>query len=241
MNDDTLTLFYYDDGLTNHERREVINALAADPSLAERYRSLCRELEQFSDTETPNPPSDMVQRWHTGLDRAAGLEHQAKPDPAVHSWSFFLGAAITAALAVGIGIGFFIADEEGPITPIMEELIVDNSGEANGSSAFIRGVQGHLRESEQGLTAMPVESDADRAMLLMNIIEQNRLFKRAAEQNDSENLARVLRAFNLVLVQLAADDITPEEAEALRAKLLFELNVVLTKLARDTSDEPQTI
>ncbi len=241
MNDDTLTLFYYDDGLTNHERREVINALAADPSLAERYRSLCRKLEQFSDPETPKPRSDMVQRWHASLDRVAGFEQQTKPDRAVHSWSFFLGAAISAALAVGIGIGFFIADEERPITPIMEELIVDKSGGTRGSSAFIRGLQVHLRESERGLTSMPVDSDTDRALLLMNIIEQNQLFKRAAEQNDSENLARVLRAFNLVLVQLAADDISQAEAEALRAKLLFELNVVLTKLARDTSDEPQTI
>ena len=75
----------------------------------------------------------------------------------------------------------------------------------------------------------------------MNIIEQNRLLERAAEQNDSESLARVLRAFELVLMQLAADDVTPEDAEALRAKLLFELNVVLTKLAHDTSDEPQSI
>ena len=75
----------------------------------------------------------------------------------------------------------------------------------------------------------------------MNIIEQNRLFERAAEQNDSANLARILRAFELVLLQLAAEDISAEDAEALRAKLLFELNVVLTKLARETSDEPQTI
>jgi hypothetical protein len=42
-------------------------------------------------------------------------------------------------------------------------------------------------------------------------------------------------------MQLAADDVTPEDAEALRAKLLFELNVVLTKLAHDTSDESQSI
>jgi len=45
----------------------------------------------------------------------------------------------------------------------------------------------------------------------------------------------------LVLVQLAAEDISTEDAEALRAKLLFELNVMLTKLSRDSSDEPQSI
>ena len=75
----------------------------------------------------------------------------------------------------------------------------------------------------------------------MNIIAQNRLYEKVAEQNDSQSLARVLRAFELVLVQLAADDITPQEAKDLQAKLLFELNVVLTKLARDPSDEPLSI
>ena len=56
---------------------------------------------------------------------------------------------------------------------------------------------------------------ADRNVLIRNIIEQNRLFELAAEQNDSANLARVLRAFELVLMQLAAEDISPEDAEAL--------------------------
>ena len=167
---------------------------------------------------------------------------QAAPKPAVHSWSFLLGVAVTAALAIGVGIGVFISGDEQNVTPMMEELIVDNDVTDRGnSSAFIRGLQVHLRESERGLTALPASTDSDKALLIMGIIEQNRLLERAAEQNDSASLARVLRAFELVLVQLAADDVTAEDAEALRAKLLFELNVVLTKLAHDTSDEPQSI
>ncbi|MDH3440921.1 MAG: hypothetical protein OEM63_09225 [Gammaproteobacteria bacterium] len=241
MNDDTLTLYYYNDGLTNAERQEVANALAIDPALADLYQSLCRELEQVADPEMPAPPSDMVQRWHDSLDRAIGLETRPKPEPAVHSWSFLLGAAVTAALAIGVGIGMFLADEE-PATPMIEELTADNPiSEHPGSSAFIRGLQVHLRESEQGLTSLDTGVDSDRSLLIMNIIEQNRLFERVAEQNDSENLARVLRAFQLVLMQLAAEDISDEDAEALRAKLLFELNVMLTKLANNPSDEPTTI
>jgi len=241
MNDDTLTLYYYNDGLTNAERQAVANALAIDPALAERYQSLCRELEQVVDPEMPAPPSDMVRRWHESLDRAIGLETRAKPVPAVHSWSFLLGAAVTAALAIGVGIGMFLTDEE-PATPMIEELTADNPiSERSGSSAFIRGLQVHLRESEQGLTSLDAGAGSDRSLLIMNIIEQNRLFERAAEQNDSENLARVLRAFQLVLMQLAAEDISDEAAEALRAKLLFELNVMLTKLAINPSDEPTTI
>jgi DNA-binding FadR family transcriptional regulator len=59
-------------------------------------------------------------------------------------------------------------------------------------------------------------------------------------QNDSQNLARVLRAFEPILLRLAADDIAPEDAEALRAQLAFELDVMLTKLSRGSSNKTQT-
>lgn len=240
-NDNTLTLYYYNDGLTNAERQEVSNALANDPALGSRYQALCRELEDIADPDLPAPPADMVQRWHAGLDRAIGYETQAKSKPAVHSWSFLLGAGVTAALAIGIGIGLFFAGNDSA-TPLIEELVTNNSApEISTSSPFIRGLQVHLRESEEGLATLPGDASADRSLLIMNIIEQNRLFERAAEQNDSDKLARVLRAFELVLVQLASEDISDEDAEELRAKLLFELNVMLTKLANTPSDEPTTI
>jgi len=75
----------------------------------------------------------------------------------------------------------------------------------------------------------------------MRIIEQNRLYERAAEQKDSPKLARVLRAFEPVLIRLAAEDLAPEDEKALRAQLAFELNVMLTKLARETSEEATSI
>lgn len=241
MNDDTLTLYYYNDGLTNAERLQVTNALANDPTLAEHYRSLCRELQQIAAPDMPAPPADMVQRWHDSLDRAIALETQANTGPAVHSWSFLLGAAVTAALAIGVGIGFYLAGDE-PAAPLVEDLAANNLvTERPASSAFIRGLQVHLRESEQSLAALGADRSSDRSLLIMNIIEQNRLYERAAKQNDAGNLARVLRAFELVLIQLAAEDVSDEDAAALRAKLLFELNVMLTKLANDPSDEPTTI
>lgn len=241
MNDDTLTLYYYDDGLTKAERQAVENALVADPALAERYQALCRELGAIADPATPPPPADMVQRWHEKLDREIGIASWQASRPAVHSWSFLLGVAVTAALAVGVGIGLFLSGED-TVTPVMEELVADSTvPDRRTSGAFIRGLELHLRESEQGLLALPTSTSADRNLLISNIIEQNRVFERAAEQNDAASLARILRAFELVLLQLAADDISAQEAEALRAKLLFELNVVLTKLARSPSDEQQTI
>ena len=67
-----------------------------------------------------------------------------------------------------------------------------------------------------------------------------RLFEQAAVNNDAQDLARVLRAFEPILLQLAADDVTPEKAEYLRAQLAFELNVMLTKLSHASSNKEQT-
>ena len=250
MNDDTLTLYYYKDGLSQDERLEVTNALAADPELAARYHLLFSELSQLADSETDAVPSDMLQRFHNTVDRAANMERQAAPKATspVHFLSFFWGAAITAALAVGVGIGFWFgdADETGAGSGV--PMIVDVTPQIdvaaqNGSATpvvFQRSVQNYLRQSERDISDLSIDAEADRLIMIIRLIEQNRLFEKAATQNNSPKLARVLRAFEPILVQLASDDIAPEDAQALQAKLAFELNVMLTKLARDTSDGQDT-
>ena len=45
MNDDTLILYYYDDGLTDKEKADIAAALEADSELAARYAELCRDLD----------------------------------------------------------------------------------------------------------------------------------------------------------------------------------------------------
>ena len=70
-----------------------------------------------------------------------------------------------------------------------------------------------------GREVVDTEPPGGPVALIMNIIGQNRLFERAAEVNDSQDIARVLRAFDLVLVRLASEDLSPEEAAALQAKL----------------------
>ena len=105
---------------------------------------------------------------------------------------------------------------------------------------FTRGMQVYLQEARAGLATMPVEAAEERVALIMHIVEQNRLFEQAAARNDSQSLARVLRAFEPVLLQLATEDLAPEDARALRAQLEFELNVMLTKLSRTSSNGTQT-
>ena len=67
-------------------------------------------------------------------------------------------------------------------------------------------------------------------MLVLHIIEQNRLFETPLPTTTAPKLARVLRAFEPILLQLAAEDLEPADAEALLSQLAFELNVMLTKL-----------
>ena len=94
INEETLTLFYYEDGLSKHERRQVEQALQEDAVLAARFADLKRQLEQWREAEETAVPSHLLQRWHDSIDRAALAERQAespaRPAP-VHFMSFFWG------------------------------------------------------------------------------------------------------------------------------------------------------
>ena len=245
MNDDKLTLYFYKDGLTQAERLEINNALAADTELAARYKLLSNSLSRLSDVEPDAVTPDMMQRFHNTIDQAANMERGATSttSPPVHFWSFFWGAAITAALALGIGTGvWFAADvEPGPDAGLGQNLFVHVTPQNDSLLVvFQRSITNYFRESQRDITDLPMDAEADRLILILRLIDHNRLFEKAAMQNNSPELARVLRAFEPILVKLAADDISPEDAEALRAQLAFELNVMLTKLTRDTSDGRQT-
>ncbi len=180
-------------------------------------------------------PAHLVQQWHSAIDEAAALERGRKT-VAERSWrpsALFWGMAITAALALGVAIGVFVSDEA---TEIKVPTIAGNPKQSTAvPAAFTRGLRYHLRDSRQQLSELSV--DSDHAMLVLQLIEQNRLFEHAADINNAPNLARVLRAFEPILLRLAATDIAPEDAAALKAQLSFELNVMLTKLANESSDE----
>ena len=134
--------------------------------------------------------------------------------------------AVSAAFALGLAVSFLLSDDTPSNVPDVIPV------------AFTRGLQVHLRDSQELLANM--DSTDDSTLLVLSLIEQNRLFESIADKNNAPKLARVLRAFEPILLQLAATDIAPEDAEALRAQLSFELNVMLTKLARETSNETHT-
>jgi hypothetical protein len=242
MNDDTLLLYYYDDGLSPEERRDVEAAIAADMSVKARYEQLRLELDNLDTGSDVAAPTHMVERWHDSIDRAARREFaQMRMVPGSFSpMSFFWGAALTAALAIGIGIGVLMSGSPVETPNGSTVALVEPAMTTQESGAFTRGLQVHLRDTQQNIAELPVQSAEDSALLVLQIIQQNRLFERAAEKNNSDSLARVLRAFEPILLRLAADDIAPEDANALRRQLAFELNVMLTKIERDTSKETHT-
>ena len=183
-------------------------------------------------------PAHLKQQWHAAIDSAAALERgrESAPTPTWRPGTLFWGMAVTAALAVGIAIGVFVPDAGRNST--VPSVVAQSDGPTVIPAAFTRGLQHHFRDSRQQLAALDV--DSDRTMMILQLIEQNRLYENAASKNNAPNLARVLRAFETVLLELAATDIAPEDAEALRAKLSFELNVMLTKLAAESSDKSHT-
>lgn len=181
------------------------------------------------------PPKHLVQQWHDAIDTAAALERGRAGPPRTtwHAGSFFRGMAVMATLVVGIAIGFLVSNDGDGRVPL---ATVENPlAPSVVPAAFTRGLEQHFRNSRDELSR--IGGDEDAASLVLRLIEQNRLFEVVADQNNAPQLARVLRAFEPILLRLAATDIAPEDAEALRAQLSFELNVMLTKLANQSSDK----
>ena len=241
INDDTLTLYFYDDGLTDDERKRVESALQSNTQLAARYEVLCQQMTAWNTEDTPPAPSHLLERWHDSIDLAARMDNTApeitKPGP-FQFLSYTWGGALAATLALGVALGVFFSGNG--IAPIDDGFPVEFTESALAPAPFTRGLKVHLQESKWEITSLPDNNPADNTLLLMQIIEQNRMFERVAKQNNSQNVARLLRAFEPILIRLASEDIAPEDAEALRAQLAFELNVMLTKLDRDPSKEAHT-
>ena len=109
----------------------------------------------------------------------------------------------------------------------------------SGQQRFVLSASGAARA--QGVRVGQKVTAASSLCPALQLIEQNRLFEQAAEHSNAQNLARVLRAFEPILLRLASEDIAPQDAEALREQLAFELQVMLTKLSGTPSEKAETI
>jgi len=135
----------------------------------------------------------------------------------------------------------YMTAEQGPGAATVPVLAVADPVASAGSGAFSRGLLLHFQDSRRQLAALSTTENGERSELILELVAQNRLFERAAEQSDAQDLARVLRAFEPVLLRLIEDDLPATEMAALRSQLGFELNIMLTKLAVELSDKADTI
>ena len=240
ISDETLMLYYYADGLDAADRATVAKALQEDPALRARYDALIKDLGRLSGLASHPVPPALTAQLHASLPGATSATVTSiasaspqEPPRRLHASSFAWGAALAASLLL---IALLVLDRGQPTIVDMPETVAGQSG----ATTFTRGLRFHLASSGEELARLDVES-TDRNLLIMQLIDQNRLIERAAEDNDAEDLARVLRAFETILLRLASDDIAPADAEALRAQLAFELKVMLTRLQRDASMDAETI
>ncbi len=240
MNVDELILYYYDDGLPVGRRAEIEAALRDDPDLAREYARLRADLDGAGrEVEpAPQPPPQALRRWHETIDRAARAEAtRAERRPRIHFGSFAWGSAIGIALAAGIAlVALWPAGriDPGPETPIVA------ARDPGPPAAFARGLTQHLGQTRQEIATLASAPAGDHAALVMQIIDQNRLFEQAAEHSGAPAVARALRGFEPILLELLDAELAPERASALKAQLAFELNVVLTRLAREASERSNT-
>ncbi len=238
MIEDKLILYYYDDGLSEDEKRALCAALDRDDVLAARYRQLELELGALAEAPATALPEDVRQRLHATLDRAADLERgkAAVRRPRSHWTSFFVGAGLATAIAGALLVAI-VPRLQDPALPASAPVPVAAERATSGTEpVFARAMQVYFQDSRAELEGLPDGGNGERTALIMDLVTQNRVFTKLALQNGAPDLARVLRAFEPILTRLAADDITAEESEALRAKLAFELNVMLTKLTREASE-----
>lgn len=234
ISDDQLTLYFYGDELSAGDRREIERALASDAALASRYQVLCAELDALTQAAmTSRPTEALTASLHDALTNVASA-------PAARS-SVWPALALAASVCLVALLAIFAlrgptpgeapravtvpADAPQPTQTDSPEVIVTQS------------VQSHLVASRLQLVRFEAATSDERNDLLLELMARNRVAAERANAGGNAELARVLRAMQLLLVALSetangGGDLDP----ALLQQIDFELNAMLTKLGAPASD-----
>lgn len=226
ITDEQLWLYLYSEEQSVETHAAIERAVERDERLKSRLAALRTEHQRLKNLPGPSVTAVQLTRWHQALDRRIDNEllekerRQSKPE---HSrWALFWPPAIPAAafgslvVLIGITIGYWINQPEVPDS--ME----------NTRDRFALALQIHLQAVSVDLSTANRQSD-----LLLELMAQNKRFIQAAKARGDDELARMLRAFNLLL----ADSSMNEISDAAKARLLFELEVMQTKLNLEASNQ----
>jgi hypothetical protein len=237
INDDELLLYYYRE-LDAGERARIATAIAEDPHLAQRLHSLVARLDAAAALpEVPVPPH-VRQRWQDALDQAAAGSHsrrEARPLFSQPRWQLAAAAAVVLALVVTFeALRSTSPPETQPTVASTNEPAGDTA-----ATAYENGLRFHLASTERRLAGLDNASPEERARMIDVIIGQNRLYALAAERAGEPQLARVLRAFNPILEDVAKG--RGESTAANLSQLNFELRVMQARLSADAAAPSNTL
>jgi hypothetical protein len=232
IRDEDLLLHHYGEGLAPAERERIDVALAADALLVQRKRRLLADLEAIGSQSRATASAQAHARWRAALAAAADETRSTGRKPDVHRWRFAPALAVAAAMVIGVVIGTRWPSVPAEVSPpLSETVIAANDTVPN----FRRGLQLHFAETERLLVDVADADVATRERLLADVIEQNRLFARAADRAGEDKLARVLRAFDALLLAMADESLDADALKMQEQRLDFELSVMQTKLAQAAS------
>lgn len=259
IDNDTL-LMYFGNELDERDHNRVAQALEQNPELALRYQQLEADLESLRALPEVTAPQIATARWHRAIQTAAAQEQSLSGSlwqPAK------MAAAAAVVLAIGIVIGLRLNTSAGPDTaPVVKLPTSQDSGVtvaqsdqtalpmqtdgAQGSRpqirqpAFSHGLVDYMQTARKQLVTLAANEDAKRTAVIDEIIAHNRAFERVAESLGENDIARVLRAFDQILQQLALQPSEPSAVDKRIDQLSFEYGAMLTQMQRQAS-KPYTL
>lgn len=248
ITDDALVLYFYNDGLSSGERDQIERELEQDTQLSQRYSQLVKDMGRVSLYASTNIATVDKSQWARALD--ARIDSSIKQSSSGQS-KRHIGSdrklAIAATVLVFIA-GWFLG---GMFTQVPSEVDINprvavRSGESadllavrqsNSQQSLIRGIAAHFKDTQSQLASMDENNTVERDALIQAIVVQNRFFLEAARNNGADDLARLLRAFEPLLVSLSSSSQgQPRSKQQISDQLEFELGATLTKLDRKTSN-----
>ena len=235
IGDDELTLYFYDDGLLPARRAELTQRLRSDLDLARRYQQLRAELAALPPPAERQPSAAALARWTLRLDQRAATPAAAH---APHWRLAFAGATL---VLLGVAVGTRLVEAPSVAAPAPAPSVAAAAEGADAAPALSRGLSSYLGDARLVLADLPADDPQRRRQLVAEVIEQNRMYARAAQAQGDERLARVLRAFEPVLLALAEPPSAAEGDLGARSQIDFELGILQTKLARSPSKIVQTL
>ena len=225
INDDELLLYHYRE-LDAADRARIGAALAAQPELAQRLQALVARLDTAAAIPEVPVPAAAMERWRAALDRAAS---ETRTTQASRRFSLPVMWQAAAAAVTVFALIFSVQRILQPQTPAVAHVTTPAESPRDGDgSPYEHGLKFHLASTERRLAALGDATPEERARLIDSIIGQNQMYALAAERAGEPQLARVLRAFNPLLEDLANG--RSETTAADIAQLSFEMRVMQARL-----------